>query len=54
VHQDEIMDLAASCVAFLAAHGVVRATAIANVLFPQSTRGFLEGDVTTQNPVKDA
>ncbi len=48
VHQDEVMDLAASCVAFLTAHGVVRATAIADALFPQSTRGFLEGGVATQ------
>jgi hypothetical protein len=37
VHQDEVMDLAASCVAFLTAHGVVRAPAIADALFPQST-----------------
>ncbi len=42
------MDLAASCVAFLTAHGVVRATAMADALFPQSTRGFLEGGVATQ------
>src|SRR5207245_9979901 len=48
VHQDEIMDLAASCVAFLTVHGVVRGTAIADALFPQSTRGFLEGGVATQ------
>jgi hypothetical protein len=48
VHHDEVMDLAASCVAFLTAHGVVRAAAIANALFPQSTRGFLEGGVATQ------
>ncbi len=48
VHQDEVMDLAASCVAFLTAHGVVRATAMADALFPQSTRGFLEGGVATQ------
>ena len=34
VHQDEVMDLAASCVAFLTAHGVVRATAIADTPFP--------------------
>jgi 2-keto-4-pentenoate hydratase/2-oxohepta-3-ene-1,7-dioic acid hydratase in catechol pathway len=48
VGQDEVMDLAASCVAFLAAQGVVRATAIAEALFPQSTRGFLEGGAATQ------
>ena len=48
VHQDEVMDLAASCVAFLTAHDVVRATAIANALFPQSTRGFLEGGIASQ------
>jgi 2-keto-4-pentenoate hydratase/2-oxohepta-3-ene-1,7-dioic acid hydratase in catechol pathway len=48
VHQDEVMDLAASCGAFLTAHGVVRATALADALFPQSTRGFLEGGVATQ------
>jgi acylpyruvate hydrolase len=49
VSQDEVMDLAASCVAYLTTHGVVRATAIANALFPQSTRGFLEGGVATQD-----
>src|SRR5262249_1538484 len=38
----------AICVPFLTAHGVVRATAIADALFPQSTRGFLEGGVATQ------
>ena len=46
--QDQVMDLAASCTAFLAAQGVVRAAAIAAALFPQSTRGFLEGGSATQ------
>ena len=46
--QDEVMDLAASCTACLAAQGVVRAAAIAAALFPQSTRGFLEGGSATQ------
>jgi acylpyruvate hydrolase len=46
--QDQVLDLAASCAAFLAAQGVVRAAAIANALFPQSTRGFLEGGPATQ------
>lgn len=48
IEQDQVMDLAASCAAFLAAQGVVRAAAIANALFPQSTRGFLEGGSATQ------
>jgi 2-keto-4-pentenoate hydratase/2-oxohepta-3-ene-1,7-dioic acid hydratase in catechol pathway len=46
--QDEVLDLAASCTAFLAAQGVVRAASIAEALFPQSTRGFLEGGIATQ------
>jgi 2-keto-4-pentenoate hydratase/2-oxohepta-3-ene-1,7-dioic acid hydratase in catechol pathway len=46
--QDQVLDLAASCAAFYAAQGVVRATAIADVLFPQSTRGFLEGGLASQ------
>jgi acylpyruvate hydrolase len=46
--QDQVMDLAASCAACLAAQGVVRAAAIANALFPQSMRGFLEGGIATQ------
>ena len=48
VHQDEIMNLAASCVACLTVHGVVCASAIADAFFPQSTRGFLEGGVAAQ------
>ena len=48
IDQDQVMDLAASCTAFLAAQGVVRAAAIAAALFPQSTRGFLEGGSATQ------
>ena len=48
VEQDQVLDVAASCTAFLAAQGVVRAAAIADVLFPQSTRGFLEGGSATQ------
>jgi 2-keto-4-pentenoate hydratase/2-oxohepta-3-ene-1,7-dioic acid hydratase in catechol pathway len=47
--QNQVMDLAASCTACLAAQGVVRAAAIAAALFPQSTRGFLEGGVLTQD-----
>jgi 2-keto-4-pentenoate hydratase/2-oxohepta-3-ene-1,7-dioic acid hydratase in catechol pathway len=46
--QDYVLDLAASCTAFLAAQGVVRAAIIADALFPQSTRGFLEGGIATQ------
>ena len=46
--QDRVVDLAASCAAYLAGRGVVRAVAIADALFPQSTRGFLEGGVATQ------
>ena len=48
VEQDQVLDVAASCAAFLATQGVVRAAAIADVLFPQSTRGFLEGGSATQ------
>ncbi|HLF49582.1 MAG TPA: fumarylacetoacetate hydrolase family protein [Methylomirabilota bacterium] len=47
--EDRVVDLAASCAAFLADKGVVRAGAIAEALFPQSTRGFLEGGVATQD-----
>src|SRR6266508_4933695 len=43
--EDRIVDLAASCAAYLADKGVVRAGEIAAALFPQSTRGFLEGGV---------
>jgi acylpyruvate hydrolase len=46
--QDQVMDLTASYASFLAAQGVVRAAAIADALFPQSTRGFLEGGLATQ------
>jgi 2-keto-4-pentenoate hydratase/2-oxohepta-3-ene-1,7-dioic acid hydratase in catechol pathway len=46
--QEQVLDLAASCTTFLAAQGVVRAAAIAEALFPQSTRGFLEGGIATQ------
>lgn len=45
---DRVMDLSASAAAFLASQGVVRAAAIAETLFPQSTRGFLEGGSVTQ------
>ena len=45
---DRVMDLAASCAAHLAGKGVVRAAPIAAALFPQSTRGFLEGGPVTQ------
>jgi acylpyruvate hydrolase len=42
------MDLAASAAAYLAGRGVTRAQAIADALFPQSTREFLEGGVASQ------
>src|SRR6266852_9962679 len=43
------MDLEASCRGYLVGKGVVRAPAIASALFPaDSTRGFLEGGVATQ------
>src|SRR5215468_7598007 len=47
--QDRVADLEASCVSWLQAKGVVRAAAIAAALFPQSTRGFLEGGSATQD-----
>ena len=51
--EDRVVDLAASCAAYLADKGVVRAGAIAAALFPQSTRGFLEGGVATQNMLSE-
>ena len=39
---DRVMDLAASGAAYLASAGSCAAEAIADALFPQSTRGFLE------------
>ena len=45
---DRVMDLAATATAFLAGQDVVRAAAIADALFPQSTRGFLEGGPASQ------
>jgi acylpyruvate hydrolase len=45
---DRVMDLAASAAAYLAGRGVTRAQAIADALFPQSTREFLEGGVASQ------
>ncbi len=51
--EDRVVDLAASCAAYLAGKGVVRAGAIAAALFPQSTRGFLEGGVATQNALSE-
>ena len=47
--QDRVADLESSCAAWLTAKGVVRSTAIASALFPQSTRGFLEGGSATQD-----
>jgi 2-keto-4-pentenoate hydratase/2-oxohepta-3-ene-1,7-dioic acid hydratase in catechol pathway len=47
--QDRVVDLEASCAAWLSAKGVVRSAAIAAALFPQSTRGFLEGGSATQD-----
>jgi acylpyruvate hydrolase len=46
---DRVVDLAATCAVHLAGKGVVRAGAIAAALFPQSTRGFLEGGVAAQD-----
>ena len=46
---DRVVDLEASCAAWLSAKGVVRSAAIAAALFPQSTRGFLEGGSATQD-----
>jgi acylpyruvate hydrolase len=46
---DRVADLEASCQAYLRGKGVVRAQVIAAALFPHdSTRGFLEGGVTSQ------
>src|SRR5262249_37399856 len=48
--EDRVMDLEATCRAHLATRGVVRAAAISAALFPgDSTRGFLEGGVATQD-----
>jgi len=47
--QDRVVDLEASCAAWLSAKGIVRSAAIAAALFPQSTRGFLEGGSATQD-----
>ncbi len=47
--QDRVVDLEASCADWLSARGVVRSGAIAAALFPQSTRGFLEGGSATQD-----
>ncbi len=50
---DRVMDLEASCQAYLRGKGVVRAAAIAAALFPpDSTRGFLEGGVATQETLE--
>ena len=48
VGADRVLDLAAGAAAHLASRGVTRAQAIADALFPQSTRGFLEGGVASQ------
>src|SRR5438552_1331947 len=47
--KDRVVDLEASYAALLASRGVVRARAIAAALFPQSTRGFLEGGQASQD-----
>jgi len=47
--QDRVVDLEASGAAWLSAKGIVRSAAIAAALFPQSTRGFLEGGSATQD-----
>ncbi|MDO8476296.1 MAG: fumarylacetoacetate hydrolase family protein [Candidatus Rokubacteria bacterium] len=49
IGQDRVVDLEASCAAWLSAKGVVRSAAISTALFPQSTRGFLEGGSATQD-----
>jgi 2-keto-4-pentenoate hydratase/2-oxohepta-3-ene-1,7-dioic acid hydratase in catechol pathway len=49
---DRVMDLAATCAAHLAGRGVVRAQAIADAFFPQSTRGFLEGGTASQEALE--
>ncbi len=49
VDGDRVMDLAASGAAYLGSRGVVRAEAIADAHFPQSTRGFLEGGAASQD-----
>ena len=49
VDGDRVMDLAASGAAYLGSRGVVRAEAIADAHFPQSTRGFLEGGSASQD-----
>ena len=46
---DRVTDLAATCAAYLASRGVVRAAPIAAALFPPSTRGFLEGGSVSQD-----
>src|SRR5260370_12775126 len=47
--QDRVVDLEASCADWLSARGVVRSAPIAAALFPQSTRGFLEGRSATHD-----
>jgi acylpyruvate hydrolase len=49
VGDDRVMDLAASAATYLAGRGVTRAPAIADALFPQSTRAFLEGGAASQD-----
>ena len=49
VGNDRVMDLAAGAAAYLAGRGVTRAQAIADALFPQSTREFLEGGAASQD-----
>jgi acylpyruvate hydrolase len=46
--EDQVMDLAASGAAWLRSRGVRRDTAIADALFPPSTREFLEAGVAAQ------
>jgi acylpyruvate hydrolase len=48
---DRVVDLQASLAATLVKRGVTRAQDIAAALVPQSTRGFLEGGVATQEAV---
>jgi acylpyruvate hydrolase len=51
VQADHVVDLQASLAATLTKRGVTRAQDIAAALVPQSTRGFLEGGVATQEAV---
>jgi len=51
IRGERIADLQSSLAATLAKRGVVRAAEVATALVPQSTRGFLEGGVATEEAV---